>query len=185
MQTNLLFLLVFMPFVIGCGAMAAGGPAEAGSDHPPQASLPPVIAPLTASDGSAAGQVAMRQGPHGALLIIEGENWPQGWHGVHLHAVGNCETPAFTSAGSHINHPETARPHGLLNWDGGPDYGDLPNIYAHADGVARAEAYISDISLAQSNGLALVVHANADDHQTQPIGGAGGRIACAVLSPAH
>ena len=28
----------------------------------------------------------------------------------------------------------------------------------------------------------LVVHANADDHTSQPIGGAGARIACGVIA---
>jgi len=27
-----------------------------------------------------------------------------------------------------------------------------------------------------------VIHANPDDHNSQPIGGAGDRVACAVLS---
>jgi Cu-Zn family superoxide dismutase len=132
----------------------------------------------------------MQAGPHGLLLTLEGENWPQGWHGVHLHAVGTCEAPSFSSAGSHVNHADTPHPHGLLNWDGGPDSGDLPNAYAHADGIARAEVYVArtaapDVeATARSTGLALIVHASPDDHQSQPIGGAGARIACAVLYPA-
>ena len=32
-----------------------------------------------------------------------------------------------------------------------------------------------------ADGSALVIHAAADDHQTQPIGGAGARVACAVI----
>ena len=39
-----------------------------------------------------------------------------------------------------------------------------------------------NFDMADGDGLALVIHANADDHTTQPIGGAGDRIACAVLS---
>ena len=30
-------------------------------------------------------------------------------------------------------------------------------------------------------GRALVIHASPDDHVTQPIGGAGARIACGVI----
>ena len=165
--------------------MAAGGVANAASGQPSQPASPASVAPLTAADGSSAGQLSMRQGPHGVLLRIEGENWPQGWHGVHLHAVGSCDAPAFTSAGGHINHPQTARLHGLLNWDGGPDYGDLPNVFADADGTARAEIYATGVDLGDRNGLAFVVHANPDDHLGQPIGGAGERIACAVLQPAE
>jgi superoxide dismutase, Cu-Zn family len=37
--------------------------------------------------------------------------------------------------------------------------------------------------LMDADGAALIVHAFADDHQTQPIGGAGERVACAALTP--
>ena len=36
-------------------------------------------------------------------------------------------------------------------------------------------------ALLDDDGSALVIHAQQDDHITQPIGGAGGRVACAVL----
>ncbi|MDQ8027280.1 MAG: superoxide dismutase family protein, partial [Brevundimonas sp.] len=114
--------------------------------------------------------------------------WPAGWHGVHLHAVGKCEGPGFTTAGAHVNHAENARPHGLLNTSGGPDLGDLQNVFAHADGTANAEVYLSGAGLAaaghdlmDTDGLSFLVHANADDHVSQPIGGAGARIACGVF----
>jgi Cu-Zn family superoxide dismutase len=38
-------------------------------------------------------------------------------------------------------------------------------------------------SLADANGGAIVIHAAADDHLTQPIGGAGARLACGVIPP--
>ena len=183
MRPNVLLLMIFAPCLMGCTAFPAGGSDTSGSDRSPQARLAPVTAPLISADGAATGLVTLRQGPQGLLFVIDGQNWPQGWHGVHLHAVGSCEVPAFTSAGGHVNHPENARPHGLLNWDGGPDYGDLQNVYAHADGTARAEVYVPTMSatMGDHDGLSLVVHAGPDDHQSQPIGGAGARIACAVL----
>jgi Cu-Zn family superoxide dismutase len=68
--------------------------------------------------------------------------------------------------------------------------GDLPNVYASADGVVKAEVFSALVSftgaggrpaLRDADGSALVVHASADDYTTQPIGGAGGRVACAVI----
>jgi Cu-Zn family superoxide dismutase len=36
-----------------------------------------------------------------------------------------------------------------------------------------------------ADGAAVVIHQNADDHATQPIGGAGPRLACAVVQRAN
>lgn len=190
MNIKLLSSLASFTVLAACG-QASGQPASETS-RPDAAATPaePVQAALVAADGSPAGQVTMRQGPYGLLFTVEGEGWPEGWHGTHLHAVGSCEAPAFESAGGHVNHPEQTRPHGLLNFDGGPDYGDLQNVHAGADGVARAEVYLTHAGLspdigdmADGDGLSFVVHANPDDHLSQPIGGAGDRIACAVLIP--
>ncbi|MET0293901.1 MAG: superoxide dismutase family protein, partial [Phenylobacterium sp.] len=40
----------------------------------------------------------------------------------------------------------------------------------------------SGAALADADGSALVIHAAADDHISQPIGGSGARIACGVLA---
>ena len=54
----------------------------------------------------------------------------------------------------------------------------------------NAEVFTSHARLSQNgpgqwlldaDGSALVIHANADDHSSQPIGGAGDRVACAVI----
>ena len=40
-----------------------------------------------------------------------------GWHGVHLHAVGDCsDAEKFLNAKAHINHD--SKKHGLLNAEG-------------------------------------------------------------------
>lgn len=109
---------------------------------------------------------------------------PPGWHGIHFHAVADCsDTEKFLASKAHVNHGGKA--HGLLN-PNGPDEGDLPNVFAVADGSVTAEV-TSPVGLTGTSGLldgdgfALVIHANADDHTTQPIGGAGARIACAAF----
>ena len=71
----------------------------------------------------------------------------------------------------------------------GPDNGDLPNLFAAADGSAAAEFFTTRVSVASGSmpalldedGSAVIIHANRDDHLTQPIGGAGGRVACGVI----
>ena len=146
-------------------------------------------ATLRDAGGNRVGRAVLTQGPTGLLIRIEATGLTPGWHGVHIHATGQCEAP-FTSAGGHINHAETAAPHGLLNGEG-PDDGDLPNVFADAQGRVNAEVFTTRARIASAgpgqwlwdqDGSALVIHASADDHATQPIGGAGARVACGVMA---
>lgn len=169
---------------VACAQTAApmqGRQVAAASDP---AMRPAAVATLKTASGADAGVVAAFSGPKGWLFRVEGQGWPAGWHGVHLHAVGTCEGPAFTSAGAHVNHA-TPHPHGLLNANGGPDLGDLQNVHADANGRVMAEVYLAEtpdsVALLGGDGVAFLVHANRDDHRTQPIGGAGDRIACGVF----
>lgn len=150
-------------------------------------------AETTASIRGAAGQagkLTLREGPRGVVLRVELSGLTPGWHAMHFHAVGDCSDAKFDKAGGHINHAAAKRPHGLLN-PAGPDFGDLPNIHVGADGSAAAEAYSPLVSLKgaggrpallDADGSAIVIHAAADDHRTQPIGGAGARVACGVIN---
>jgi Cu-Zn family superoxide dismutase len=139
--------------------------------------------------GAEIGKATLTQGATGLLIKVEATGLTPGWHGIHIHATGQCAAP-FTSAGAHINHTDPKTPHGLLNAQG-PDDGDLPNLYAAADGSAHGEFFTTKARISQdgpgqwlwdADGSALVIHANPDDHNSQPIGGAGDRVACAVLS---
>ena len=178
--------------ILGAGAaLAQTAPAAAPTPAPAPAPVAVGTAALKTADGSDAGTVTMYKGPLGLLMRVEGKSWPAGWHGVHLHAVGTCEGPAFTSAGGHVNHADTPRPHGLLNANGGPDLGDLQNVYAAADGSAHADVYLAGSGLdmrgkdlMDTDGLSFLVHASPDDYVSQPIGGAGARIACGVFQAA-
>ena len=142
--------------------------------------------------GGVSGSAVLREGPQGVLVELELEGVAPGWHAVHFHEKADCSDPKFQKAGGHINHPQAKRPHGLLNPEG-PDFGDLPNVYAGADGAVHARLYSQLVSiggagerpaLSDGDGSAIVVHAKADDYQSQPIGGAGDRIACGAITPA-
>jgi superoxide dismutase, Cu-Zn family len=153
-----------------------------------------IPAPMTKSysvigkEGGNIGSASFTQGPTGVLIRIElrpGSLSP-GWHGLHLHAVGDCsDIGEFKRSGGHVGKIEGG--HGLLNPDG-PEAGDLPNIYAFADGSAKAEVFTGLVTLAQGtprllddDGSALLIHESPDDQITQPIGGAGARVACAAM----
>ena len=135
--------------------------------------------------GAVIGKATFEQTPHGVLMYVEVTELPPGAHGIHLHAVGAC-TPDLKAATGHIN-PDGV-PHGLRHPEG-PDHGDLPNLYVAADGSARAEFFTVLVSVAggdmpallDEDGSTVIIHENPDDHLTQPIGGAGGRIACGII----
>ena len=142
---------------------------------------------LKGPDGAARGTITVTPTPKGVLLKVEARGLTPGWHGIHFHEKGSCSDPKFTSAGAHVHN---AKPvvHGLMNPKAN-DSGDLPNIYAGANGMATVEHHSTLVSfkggpapaLLDADGSAVVIHASADDHNSQPIGGAGDRVACAVI----
>lgn len=138
--------------------------------------------------GGSAGSGTVTEGPRGVLLKLEISGLNPGWHGIHFHEKGDCSAQDFTSAGSHVHGPVTVV-HGLLN-PAQTDSGDLPNIFVGADGKASVEIFSTFVALGDAagrqnlldaDGSAVVIHASADDHTSQPIGGAGARVACAVV----
>ncbi|HSO41458.1 MAG TPA: superoxide dismutase family protein [Rhodospirillales bacterium] len=140
----------------------------------------PAEARLVNPKGADVGEARVEAVPSGVLLHVKVQDLPPGPHGMHLHAVGAC-TPDFKAAAGHVNI-HTAE-HGLRN-PKGPEAGDLPNLYVGADGRGEAEVHstlTTPDALLDADASALVIHANPDDHMSQPIGGSGDRIACGVL----
>lgn len=132
--------------------------------------------------GDVIGHAELTQGSIGTLLYLEAENLPPGPHGFHVHSVGTCDAhDHFKSASGHVGLKEGG--HGYLNPEG-PEKGDLPNLIVHEDGSAALELFLPQLDIADmldEDGSSLMIHENPDDHMTQPIGGAGGRIACGVI----
>ena len=112
-----------------------------------------------------------------------------GAHGMHLHAVGKCEAPAFTSAGGHFDPGPASQPDPDANH---PFHmGDLPNLVADASGKATMTATTNRVTLSDgpltvfdTDGTALIIHANPDQGVTaEPKAGLSGgpRVACGVI----
>jgi Cu-Zn family superoxide dismutase len=150
----------------------------------PQDSKPAETAKATLQDakGQQVGEVTFEETPHGVLIRGSLSNLPAGTHAIHIHEAGKCEAPEFKTAGGHFNPNKKA--HGMMA-AGGKHEGDLPNLYAGQDGKVQFEHFghgLSVKSMMDTDGSAVVVHAKADDHKTDPAGDAGGRIACGVVS---
>jgi Cu-Zn family superoxide dismutase len=164
-----------------CALLAAGAASAQ--------TAPSATGTIVQSDGKHMGNATLTEGPSGVLLRLTASGLSPGWHAMHFHAVGDCSDQAFEKSGAHVNHQEQKIPHGLLNPQG-PDFGDLPNIHVAADGTVNAEAFSALVSLRSgsarpnlldADGSALIIHAGADDQKTQPIGGAGARVACSAF----
>ncbi len=141
------------------------------------------MAILRGQDGQDAGHVIITQGPVGALFHAELSGLAPGWHSFHVHEFGSCDD-GFDAAGDH--YAPDGNGHGLMAEDGA-HAGDLPNIHAGPDGVAMAEFYSSRLTVAggaapmmDDDGSAIVIHENADTYQSDA--GAGGRVACGVIT---
>jgi len=139
--------------------------------------------PLVNALGAPIGTVRAWQTAGGVTFRIDAAGLPHGVHGIHVHTVGRCDPPEFTTAGGHWN--PAARKHGMNN-PAGPHAGDLPNVEVAANGVLGATVTLPGASMASlldADGAALVLHAAADDYVTDPSGNSGARIACAVILP--
>ncbi|CAG9772496.1 unnamed protein product [Ceutorhynchus assimilis] len=114
----------------------------------------------------------------------------QGLHGFHIHEFGD-NTNGCISAGAHFNPDQ--KDHGGPT-DEERHVGDLGNVTANAEGVAKINISDKLISLCGCNsiiGRTIVVHADPDDlgkggHDLSKMtGNAGGRLACAVIGLAQ
>jgi superoxide dismutase, Cu-Zn family len=165
------FAVLGLTFLLGCSMAAPGSRATS---------------ELKDKDGKVVGRASFREESDGVLVRLEVKGLTPGLHAVHVHAVGKCEGPAFTSAGGHFNPMQ--RKHGLKNPEGA-HAGDLPNMLVAKDGSGRFEALTDAITLKagsasvfDADGSALVIHAGVDDDMTDPTGNAGDRAACGLIA---
>ena len=139
--------------------------------------------PLINSAGQQIGTVRAWQTAGGVSFRISAAGLPHGIHGIHVHPIGRCDPPDFSTAGTHWN--PTGRQHGLNN-PNGPHAGDMPNVQVSANGVLNQTVVLPNATMAQlldQDGSSIMIHAGADDYVSQPAGNSGAKIACAVIQP--
>ncbi|MBY6002763.1 superoxide dismutase family protein [Salipiger bermudensis] len=147
---------------------------------------PGALAMLKDTNGATVGMAELYETAEGVLIRVEADGIPEGWHGFHLHETGDCSAADFTSAGGHYA-PE-GKAHGLLSGEA-PHAGDLPNVYATADGHVAADMASTALTLQggeapilDSDGSAFIIHEGPDSYGDEA--GAGARIACGIVEAA-
>ena len=133
---------------------------------------------------SVRGSVEFVTGAHGGLTITATlAGLEPGAHGLHIHEVGDCSAPDASSAGDHFA-PRGQR-HGAPSDPPAERHaGDLGNITANDAGIAVKTMADPQLQLSGEFGIlgrALVVHAGADDLESQPSGESGDPVACGVI----
>lgn len=173
-------VLVAALVLLGTAALVASAGASSG------------FAQATLRDGTGATVGTVRSsvmGPGKVMVTASVRGLPPGFHGFHIHGVGDCSGAGFLTAGTHFvgaggTHPTHA--------------GDQPVLLVNADGTGTA-TFVTDryaiVDLFDADGSAFIVHALADNYANIPTryaqsgpdattlgtGDAGGRLACGVI----
>ena len=138
-----------------------------------------------ASGSQVKGMALFSQNADGVTIVAGVSGLSPGEHGMHVHEVGDCSAPDAGSAKGHFN-PTGARHGHLLDEH---HAGDLRNLRADAKGNAEYREHVPGLSLDGSEnniaGRALIIHADADDYNSQPAGNSGRRVACGVIEIEH
>ncbi|HVI59627.1 MAG TPA: superoxide dismutase family protein [Luteimonas sp.] len=175
-----------------CALAACASTGEQAAPAPaPQPAAASTAQSATVNLASASGSIVSGKlsiVPMGDGVHITGEVGGLGagqTHAIHVHEKGDCSAVDASSAGGHFN--PTGSAHGRA---GTPVHhaGDMDNIVADADGVAKIDIHLSGVTLGGGAandiaGRAVIVHAAPDDYTSQPSGNAGARVACGVVTP--
>jgi Cu-Zn family superoxide dismutase len=159
-----------------CGAPGSNSGASAES----------LSVPIQDTQGAEIGKLTVNQIKGGGVDVkVSITSISPGIHAMHFHEFGRCDGPDFKSAGGHYNPAGAA--HGHV--EDGPHAGDMMNVEANAEGNGSFNVTNDKVNIAggslpalkDADGTALIIHAGADDYESQPSGAAGPRIACAVI----
>ncbi len=107
---------------------------------------------------------------------------PNAEHGFHVHAVSDCSGDGMKTAGhfNPDNHPH-ANPAEKIRHAGA-----LFNLKTDAAGVGTLRQEADTITLVDGVygivGKPLVVHRDPDDYKSQPLGNAGPRVGCGLIT---
>jgi Cu/Zn superoxide dismutase len=116
---------------------------------------------LSDSTGARIGIVTLAQKADGVHVHVSATGLTPGFHGFHIHDIGTCTAPAFTSAGGHYNPAGGGH---------GAHAGDNPVVLARADGSADQTFVTKNYTVSEllAGDVAAVIHAGADNYGNIP-----------------
>jgi len=127
------------------------------------------------------GAVTFTKTDSGMKIVADVTGLTPGKHGFHIHEYGDCSSPDGKAAGGHFNPTHSSH----AGHDAAQRHeGDMGNLEADASGKAHLE--LTDNMMTMSGeksiiGRGVIVHEKEDDLKSQPVGNAGGRVACGVI----
>ena len=141
-----------------------------------------VLQPTAGNDVK--GVIRFTQVEGGVRVVADVTGLKPGEHGFHIHQYGDITAPDGMSAGGHLNpaHKNHGAPASPERHEG-----DLGNLKADANGHATLDVIDPVIMLNGPTsilGRGVIVHADADDLKSQPVGNAGKRVAAGVIGVA-
>jgi len=191
-------LRVGLPVVAGIGALAIVAVSNGVGVQPAAVARAATgtslaRAVLQTASGDEVGRATFTDQNGRTIVNVDASGLAPGFHGLHIHSVGQCDGPDFASAGGHFN--VGAAMAGMPGHDG-----DLPSLLVAQDGTAELRVGTDRVSVADllaGAGTALIVHAGPDnfaniparyapapDATTLATGDAGPRIACGPIQAA-
>jgi superoxide dismutase, Cu-Zn family len=164
-------------------ALIAGGFALSIANSSAQEPTKAIAVLQSASGSKVTGTVTFTKTGDTVQVVADITGLTPGKHAFHIHEFGDCSAPDATSAGGHFNPMH--KPHGSPD---SPERheGDMGNLEADATGKAHLELKDNMLKFSGENsilGHAVIVHEKVDDW-SQPVGNAGGRLACGVIGVA-
>jgi Cu-Zn family superoxide dismutase len=179
-------ILAAVALATGIGAaLASGGDDDERSGRPTAATT------IHDATGQRVGVAFFRERQGKVAVTAAVWNLAPGFHGFHVHAVGEC-VPPFMSAGGHFSPTGADHPNHA---------GDMPSLLVNEDGTGQlhfaTDRFTLD-DLFDADGSALMVHSDRDnyanipdrytsggapgpDEATLATGDAGARAACGVI----
>ena len=138
--------------------------------------------------GKKIGTIELSDTNEGLRITPQLTELPPGDHGFHIHVNPNCgpgsgpngQPWAGMAAGGHYDPANTGK---HLGPQGEGHKGDMPVLTVDASGKATKAVTAPHLTVSDTKGRSIMIHAGGDNYSDQPapLGGGGARIACGVV----